>query len=99
MIYWRIIQAICDQEKGPIPRWYKCLKNKIAEEKENLKNNWQNWQWTDQHRKFFSLYQEKDNRKINWITWRDEKQTDTIMWGKGKGKLDKPTNRIQHYHL
>src|SRR3954466_7248750 len=21
------------------------------------------------------------------------------MWGKGKGKLDKPINRIQHYHL
>jgi ribonuclease HI len=95
---WRIIQTINNREKGPIPKWYKWLKSRIAEEKGILKTNWTNWQWTDQHREFFSPHQERDDRKINWIAWRDKK-SDTIIWGKGKGTLNKPSNTIQHYQL
>ena len=99
ILNWRIIQTINNREKGPIPKWYKWLKSQVAEEKGNLKTNWNDWQWTDQHREFFNLHQERDDRKINWITWRDKKSTDTIMWGKGKGNLNKPSNTIQHYQL
>jgi hypothetical protein len=79
ILHWRIIQTIYNRGKGPIPKWYKLSKDHVAEEKGSLKTNWQNWTWTDQHRKFFSLLQENDNRKTNWITWKAGKQADTIM--------------------
>ena len=96
---WKIIQILSNSSKGPIPSWFKTVKSLCANEYGVLNEKWQDWNWEEQDRRFFSKNLNSDRRRWSWKIIAKDTDKEEIIWYRSKGNTGLKDSQTEVYQI